>query len=182
MTWRKKLSDELSVCRYVSNAPTNSMDPSGLQKQDCCGVDITDNLESGLKRLEKEFLQKPNEKRREICRIALLGTSALYGWDIVTLIGKLPRELLTKGNCGTGKCQDTVTVKGECHWAFAVNYILYGKINRLCKENVTVRVGLYIGNNLLISFGSDAPDGDFAMRTLKGVEGVVKGYRGIKRH
>jgi RHS repeat-associated protein len=118
---------------YLSSDPTSRLDSFGLK--DCCGVDITPNLERGLKMLETEFGKKSTDDKLTICMRVLSNKKEMpFAWDILSLIGKHPEEELTKGSCGRGDCKNTVTVKGTCQWAPAVNYILFGKMSRIGKD------------------------------------------------
>jgi hypothetical protein len=65
------------------------------------------------------------------------------GWDIREFFeagggtvkqGAAYPDTFKAGSCGSGGCQGTVTVHGECHWAAEVNYILWGKASRLCTD------------------------------------------------
>jgi RHS repeat-associated protein len=152
--------DDLNLYQYADDSPGSFADPFGLQKNPddemieqqkkrlekiggviaetgagaCCGLDVTDNIKGGLKTLEKKFKALDVKKQREICS----GVRSVTGWDISTLIGENPKNFLTRGRCGKAGCEETVTYDGKCHWAFAVNYVLWGRINRLCHDNVTV--------------------------------------------
>jgi RHS repeat-associated protein len=133
-----------NLYRYVNNGPTGRTDPSGLQEagQGCCGLEVGPVLKKGLTLLEEIFNKKSIKGKADICDslFTVLGSTA--AWDITQFYntGEKDREFFTKGNCGKGKCNRTVTVNGECHIAGAVNYILWGKINKLCNTFISKAV------------------------------------------
>jgi RHS repeat-associated protein len=126
--------DGMNLYAYVRDNPIDRIDPLGLEEE-CkpkCGLDITDKLAKGLAKVKAEFLAKTSDEQEEIC----ISTRRMLGWDINILIGESPKNLLTKGDCGVEPCAYTVTVNGECHYAAAVNYKLYGTLSRLCRDNL----------------------------------------------
>lgn len=128
-----------------------------------CGPDVTSAVMKTLEEVEKAFLSDqnpefntllpdghhgppapPNYHRRRSC-IALFqhvpGLSAPgNAWEISPLGGmgassspRLPPGLSSEDN-GTGDCARTVVFNGTCVKAGALNYIVFGKMNRLCHD------------------------------------------------
>jgi RHS repeat-associated protein len=88
-----------------------------------CGPEVGDFLEKTLKRVEDKY----NELRKK---------SLLKAWWICTgihLTGTWEIEFpLAPHGCAQGECADTVSVHGQCYDKWEVNYILFGKISKLC--------------------------------------------------
>ena len=126
----------------------------GLRGCNICGEDITDALAEMLYRVESDFLSLSSERRREVCFHLVspvkwpIGRTDVAGptnnWDIVEIIdGALNREPLDyrRSNprrkwveCATGDCINTVRVDGKCHSMYTVNYVLHGRLTRLCSN------------------------------------------------
>ncbi len=154
--------DGSNLYAYVSDNPCNRLDPNGTaENTPKCGLDITKHMERGLKQVEATYLAKPQADQHKICN----ALGELTGWDINILIGESPKNILAAGNCGIKPCEYTVTINGECHWAAAVNYMLYGKVARLCRDN--------------LSFWSTGVVASVAYSEFT-VVNVVRAYRGVK--
>jgi hypothetical protein len=102
-------------------------------EKDQCGLDITTNLKDGIKLLKAKFDKLSEDDKKTLCtRLLINKWMMLRAWDVATLINDEPKEKLTSGGCGKGKCANSVTVSGTCQWAPAVNYILFGSACKLC--------------------------------------------------
>ena len=128
-----------------------------------CGPDVTSAVARTLEEVETVFgddnnpmfkgsdggnPQNPDFYRRRACMVLYTPVAGVGNpggaWDIVPLatIGggsilepekDLP-EGLTWDDFGTKSCKRTVTYKGTCVYAGALNYILFGRINKLCHD------------------------------------------------
>jgi RHS repeat-associated protein len=139
-----------NLYRTFANEPIAHFDPYGLtaRPSECrCGLDITDNLTRGLAGVAKAFSELSATDRRYLCKGIFSFPTGLYGWDIKALIGDNPKTILSRGDCGKGRCAGTVTVKGQCFCATAVNYALFGKIARLCHDDGQSTPGLTWARN-----------------------------------
>ncbi len=88
-----------------------------------CGPEVGDFLEKTMKRVEDKY----NELRKKSLLKAwwiCTGFHLSVTWDI-----KFP---LAPHGCAQGECADTVSVHGQCYDKWEVNYILFGKISKLC--------------------------------------------------
>ena len=108
-----------------------------------CGPDITDSLKRLRSNVVVEFelLKKANPgKARSSCSIfSPSAPSELFyatsGWDI---IGLAFTDVRIRNKNGVSKCpfgdgcSETVTVNGQCHWKWSVNYVLFGWMAKLC--------------------------------------------------
>jgi hypothetical protein len=91
----------------------------------------------GLDQLDVEFnALTPAQKLRLAKALRELHTFG-DAWDLTNLLSHHIADARINGwnKWGTGKGVDTVTVDGQVHWAPAVNYILWGRINRLLYDN-----------------------------------------------
>jgi hypothetical protein len=109
------------------------------KKEDAyAGLEIGDELRLGLKILETEFKKLSPEQKLKIAKaLRELQSGALQAWDIRGLLSEHIKDFRINGwgKWGTGKGVDTVTVDGKVYWAPAVNYILWGRINRLLYDS-----------------------------------------------
>ena len=131
--------DGMSLYQYVGGRPKALLDPDGLY---CCGRDVTNLLRSMLRRIQSRWRNLDWKARNQICN----GIWAPKGWDIDEMYGSKPlvNKLVdeSKGKCPdindeADPCRRTVTVNGECFDTAQVNYILWGKLNRLCGASLT---------------------------------------------
>jgi len=106
---------------------------------------------------------------------------SLSGWDIPQLVFKNKEIYFTKGNCGTGKCSSTVAVNKECHLAENVNYVLWGKMNRLCHDWMDGKITEFLDGRLSLTFTNSAGKKVTVPLiypyTLEGAERTVRGCR-----
>jgi RHS repeat-associated protein len=127
-----------------------------------CGPDVTSAVAKTLDDVERVFnddnnpsfrsadegtFQNPDYYRRRACMVLYAPIAGVGNpgdaWDIGPLAAlgggatlrqqDLP-EGLTWDDFGTKSCKRTVTYKGTCVYAGALNYILFGKINKLCRD------------------------------------------------
>jgi len=127
---------------YAGNSPVISTDPSGLSQPDCCGPDITQALVNLLGEVERDYQSWGWFERILRCTGKLSGN----GWDITELTGG---GCFVPG-CSTGRCANTAWVqhetwpKGACYNMWNINYVLWGKMNKLCWMND--KVNAYAGH------------------------------------
>ncbi len=100
-----------------------------------CGPDITRPLKNTVIDVELTFQRWDPMTQMIRCDIGPNGYIWLAGWDIGWLNGGAlsPYTILGEGvTCSAGDCARTVSVDGKCFHDWAVNYILFGEITRLC--------------------------------------------------
>ena len=113
-------------------------------KRHSCGPDITAELSAMLKDLESFYKdeQESNKERKSLCRRVFEPRPGAFGaWDIVPL-----REMSKRkkgagypfGDPMEGKMSNvswarSVQVKGRCYDAGAVNFVMFGRMARLCQ-------------------------------------------------
>jgi RHS repeat-associated protein len=96
------------------------------------GADITPVLEDGLGKLEEAYKDLTKVQKIDLAKSLWTLPTGLYSWDISGLIGDNPAKLkITKG----GEEKNTATVKGAVYYTDQINYILWGKINRLLADD-----------------------------------------------
>lgn len=107
----------------------------GLCVEEVCGPDITDELEATLRRIRKAFGEWSGPKRYGACLGLVTLPVAKSGWDISEL-GPYGREKFAEQHqpdCST--CGLSVQVGKDCHYAGSVNYVSYGLMMRLCRDD-----------------------------------------------
>ncbi|MGD8454627.1 MAG: RHS repeat-associated core domain-containing protein [Phycisphaerae bacterium] len=101
----------------------------------CCGPEIGPQLRDLLDNIADAFGTKNAAQKEGFCR-RLFG---LWNWDIDQLTSasgtKDPNPFKYEG-CSTGDCDGAVQVDGSCYRANELNYILWGKANRLCRDSI----------------------------------------------
>ena len=109
------------------------------------GREIGDALRRGLRMLEVEFNKLSAEQKLQVAKALRDLPAAATAWDIQALLTNNLRGFgIAGGGWGTGKGLGTVTVDGKVYWAPAVNYILWGKINRLVYDSGVEKSNLSI--------------------------------------
>jgi RHS repeat-associated protein len=190
---------DANLRRYVANNPVLFVDPSGLDKWyydpqdpssnstvckvDRCGLDVTSQLKDGITMLDAVWKKLTLDMRINICD-KVFGSDALWAWDIGTFNSEM-REVFVRGTCGARKCANTVTVSGVCFYATSVNYILYGKIGRLCSDLIyNEKPGVYFGGphegSLIVPFGPPTKVQPWSYLTGRAILRLVRQYRKIK--
>jgi len=74
--------------------------------------------------------------------IPLTDTFLLGHWDLTF---PLPPD-----GCGTGDCAGTVAVGGRCYQATVVNYVMFGRIAKLCNMYKATMQSMIAGNKVVI--------------------------------
>ena len=111
---------------FCRNDAVNTWDRWGLEG--CCGPDITEKLQNLLTEVQKRYLILTEEEKCSLCDNII---EKDWGWDIIELYIKGgPAETNPKDRT----CEKTFTYGGGCYKAWAINYALWGWINRLCKR------------------------------------------------
>ena len=101
-----------------------------------CGKDIGNALRRGLNHLENAYKKLPLSERMVLAFRLYDPVAGLTAWDVQSLIGDNPVGFgIAEGPWGTGEALGIVTVDGSPQWGPAVNYILWGRINRLIHDD-----------------------------------------------
>lgn len=111
------------------------------------GVEIGANLDQVMKVVEADWTNMNWPMKLQIgssiTKAPSVGdvvnqTGSLAAWDIRQMFQtEMPgNDFFASGAAGKGLFQQFVTVHGEVHYAGAVNYILWGKVNRLLYEDL----------------------------------------------
>jgi len=111
--------------------PQKYLDPFGLLCR--CGVDVTGGLRHLNDTINKEWSEATDYQKRKVCFAVL---NPVTGWDTEL---HWDREKYKYGPplcCGIGKCKGTVTIGGKCYPMGAVNYWLWGKMGKLCGDDI----------------------------------------------
>ena len=106
---------------FTGNNPIGNLDILGL----CgCGPDVAQTLVGTLADVDRLF-NSPSTDKEAVCK----NFNSAGGWDITGLL----IHQYTK-RCGeSAPCAQTVTIDGGCYNVWTVNYLLYGKVCRLCQ-------------------------------------------------
>jgi len=126
-----------NLYEYVKSLPTSRYDPKGLG---CCGPDIGDKLRELMTQLERDFENLKNlspEDAEAVCDDMVDTT----GWDIRELMGEGCSACTSLEGCGTPPCDFFIAVDGVCHLATDVNYVLWGRMNKLCGNSEDFATG-----------------------------------------
>ena len=124
---------------FPSRLPTSTPASSEPDKSGkcVCGPDITDALKATLDDVAKKFAALEPSDRKAVCD-GMVNPLAPVAWDITDLKAPVGASLHLPNLCGhkdsanSDKCKLTITINGECHFGGAVNYALYGLVNKLC--------------------------------------------------
>jgi len=138
--------DGMDLYQYVKSTPTRFQDGLGLLthgtvSMDCewCGPDITIALQRLLNEVTMDFIRWSLRQKIRHCYGRYRGS----GWD-TDLFNPKTRKRFRTSACPTGSCTTiddrrglgggaVVTVGGRCYDTFDVNYVLWGRMNTLCK-------------------------------------------------
>jgi len=121
-------SGDLNMYRYLLNRPLQLVDPTGENPMNSCkgcGPDIGISLNLMENRVRAILLIMDTTKKKNACSTIF----ATAGWDIPILAGSGPT---VEGCPSDEKCKRTVTIDGKCYDSHAVNYYLFGLLNKLC--------------------------------------------------
>ena len=121
--------DGLSLYEYAAGNPAAKFDPYGLSGSTCntCGSDVTEPIKTFEAWLSMHYYL-PTTDRDKLCKKILnRGMWAGNGWEIDKL-----SSWTSQPGCQLGDCKDTVTVHGKCYNRSAVNYYMWGLMNKLC--------------------------------------------------
>ncbi|MBU0638536.1 MAG: RHS repeat-associated core domain-containing protein, partial [Planctomycetes bacterium] len=198
---RDPLGEEASRGLYAAfqNNPVTRFDPDGRQdqttgsphgKNGCCGPEIRSHIEDALARVDPMFAAipppAPPQCNRELSDVCFAIHNTITGWDIDALADlgskkdwrKSPLVGALAPGCGTGTCLGTVQYSGRCYRANEMNYILWGRLNKLCNERksewLKLAFNIY-GVNMYQDCSSRLVPG--FIHTWTWTAGVVSGYR-----
>ena len=165
---------EANLYEYVSSRPPVNRDPFGLS--DCCGPEIGKQLRATIADVEEKFSRMGFVQKIMHC----LGMHGAGKWEITPLGAGGGTILPHEGVCATGRCENTVAVDGRCYEAAQVNYIFWGKINRLCKFPLSGTLALAQGWKIYgWATGKTGPAGDkYNPLNTAALEWTVAGYFG----
>ena len=138
-----------NVYAVVDNNPAARVDALGLStyiprsskpKPKCgtCGPEIGPELLKALGKVEREFGQLDDEGKRNACSKSYL----LGHWDL-----NFPPA---PEGCGTGDCAGTVSVGGRCYHGSVVNYVMFGRIAKLCGMYRSTMQSMILGNKTIL--------------------------------
>jgi hypothetical protein len=133
----------INLFGFISNRPISDYDIDGrcYPLYDECGPDVTRATLLTLAEVRRTFLHQWDKAQRHTACNELYNWGhggAGQAWDIAELafVGfwreGQPLPKIDGIVCGTGNCIRTVTFMGNCYYASAVNYVLWGTANRLC--------------------------------------------------
>ena len=109
------------------------------------GPDVALALNRTLLDVEAKFYSWSKSEKRKAAEELYDLTGGRGAWDILPLmsigmggVGIMDPVDRKVYRCGTGFWVGTVAVNGQCYYANAVNYALWGKMNRLCYDWMTL--------------------------------------------
>lgn len=144
---------DFNLYRYILNNPMNFLDSTGLKAdQPCstCGPDVSIGITIMDNWVKSIMLVMDKTKKMKVCA-SMFSAS---GWDVPILAGSGP--ILDSCPSGAG-CKRTVTIDGKCFDSFAVNYYLFGLLNKLCGNSYSKGAGIVVGwSNWMYSHGPGA--------------------------
>jgi RHS repeat-associated protein len=118
----------LNLYTFVHNSPISDIDLFGFcgAGTGTCGPDVTSSLRLTLDNIESTYNNQWSLFQKwRVCIDLYQPLTAGIAWDIIPLkdIGFGPQ---------TTPCDRTVTFKNKCYYGGAVNYAMWGKVNKLC--------------------------------------------------
>jgi len=130
---------------YAGARPVTMVDPSG-EDEYMCGPEIGDQLRATLDYAEAAFWVwlGGGQALGSVCPIspkvwAEAWASGRSFWDIdlqveTGLVHRFGRDIECPHSCPKTTCKFTVSVDGHCFSSYAVNYVLWGRMWRLCRS------------------------------------------------
>ncbi len=155
-----------NIYAYVGNSPADRIDRLGrdweptpghlkfyswlLSRSGCCGPSIGLRLGQLLNAVEGQFGDLLPSEKAEAC-INMISSG---GWEIAQFHrlgtpGGSNTEFY-KGGCNTGDCKGTLQLFGRCYRANEMNYVLWGKMNKLCRDSLPQWATLNTGSTYTI--------------------------------
>ncbi len=113
----------LNLYGFVGNVPINSVDPLGLT---CCGPDVTFQLRRTLENVDAIFWLWTDAQATSACDELVTFTKGGASWEIQEL------RALGIDTSRSEPCGRTFSYRGQCYYASALNYALWGKAMSLC--------------------------------------------------
>jgi len=96
------------------------------------GADIKADLEEHLEALDAAYKALSREQKEELAARLYTPPANLIAWDFRALIDDGPQNFgITKDL----EIPDTATVNGRVYYTYQINYILWGRINRLLSDD-----------------------------------------------
>jgi len=154
----------LNLYAYVNNRATDSYDRLGLESpaasQPCnvCGPDVTDAVNELLDDIDFKFENLlDDQQKQDLCSGYLETDRAAASWDtdFYSKATSLKSANCPQGDsCGMDKRARgatggaSVTFMGRCYASYDVNYVLYGRLARNCKNELTAAFWLGVWKTL----------------------------------
>ena len=143
----EELNDVLNYEKEINGVETQiDLTRQLLERQSVCGPDITGPLNDAVALAETRFGGWSSEEKHDRC-LSLWGIeTGAIAWDIDQLYNKNHRWILSyRPNCATEQfhsdaggadelCGNTVEVNGHCFYAGSPNYVIFGKMMKLCHD------------------------------------------------
>ena len=108
-------------------------DPLGTA---CCGPDVSAALRKTLREVYVRASNWTSGQLRANCNALYKSTTRGGAWDIQEL-----KWHQHDPDWGNGHCRETAEVEGQCYAIEAINYILWGYMNKLCGSSKDVTLG-----------------------------------------
>jgi RHS repeat-associated protein len=129
----------------LNNVPIDDVDRLGLCNAGECGPDVTAALGHTLRNIMMTFWNADELTEwiatDNMFNLNILGSnSGTSAWDIVPIYeaGSISGYWWPNTSCGktrgTAKCDFSVTFRGDCYSASAVNYAMWGRMNRVAGQ------------------------------------------------
>jgi hypothetical protein len=118
-----------------------------LERRSVCGPDITTELTDAVTLAGTMFSGWTDEEKDDRCYALISLETGAVAWDIYELYNKMHGWILGyRPACATAQfntaatgadevCGNTVEVAGQCYYAGSPNYIIFGKMMRLCRDH-----------------------------------------------
>lgn len=95
------------------------------------GQDVGPTLKQAAIILENDISKLSDRERSRMIDVLYSNTTSALAWDVKELYLSEKKTTFTKGKYGAGPTSSFITVNGEVHFAGAVNYWYWGRLNKL---------------------------------------------------
>ena len=137
---------------YVPETPTPG---APAPRQPVCGPDVSTQVRAAVALLKSTWSGWNANQRDEACWALENWQCADAAWDIVQLHNRRWIDLdytpACAGVTSNPGCEATVKIDGQCHFAGAVNYVIFGHMCRLCNIWQTTMRLMILGHKKLSS-------------------------------
>lgn len=124
--------------RDPGTPPPPAPEPSEPAPAHTCGPDVTAHIEAAVSRTGSTFDGWTAAERETHCDALDSFDTGAYAWDIVELHNNawiLDYRPACASQGATPPCGSSVQVGTECYYAGSPNYVIYGKMCRLCHDH-----------------------------------------------